>query len=233
MSRRNDELESMLREMWEQGSSKAKIAHALNIDISTVRRRLRKMGVDEKMGNVRRIKPGSKELDGARKMREAGLSYEKIARKLGVSATTARAALLGNYSQHLGGETVQEPQTAQEPKQISINEIDKADQQSKDFMHELFDKIRVASEENAEAEDMVNHPSHYTYGEYECIDKMRIMLGLQAVIDYCKCAVIKYDYRCGHKGSDEDAAQDQKKMFWYLRKAEELEGLKQKGECKA
>lgn len=76
-----------------------------------------------------------------------------------------------------------------------------------------------------EHEDIINHPSHYAYGDMECIDMIQKLMGRDAVISYCKCAAIKYLYRKGHKGTEEDARSDMKKAAWYARKAEELESV--------
>ena len=47
--------------------------------------------------------------------------------------------------------------------------------------------------------DIVNDPPHYKQHEMECIDEMIIVFGVQAVIDYCKCAAWKYRYRAPYK----------------------------------
>ena len=57
------------------------------------------------------------------------------------------------------------------------------------------------------SEDLVNHPSHYTYGKMEVIE----------VIDAFNCNfeqgnIIKYVLRYKHK----DGIQDLKKALWYL-----------------
>ncbi len=63
--------------------------------------------------------------------------------------------------------------------------------------------------------DMVNHPSHYTNGKYECInvieDVTKDLVGLEAV---CTANVIKYMWRWKHKNGVEDL----KKARWYLNK---------------
>ena len=66
-------------------------------------------------------------------------------------------------------------------------------------------------------EDMVNHPSHYTQGEIECIqviqyinDKLNI-LGYQG---YCLGNFIKYIWRCNYKNGWEDI----NKAIFYMNK---------------
>jgi hypothetical protein len=70
--------------------------------------------------------------------------------------------------------------------------------------------------------DAVNHPPHYTAGEIECIDAIRAALGREGFIAYCRGNVIKYVWRCVHKGGVEDL----KKAKWYQEKA-----IKEAGEC--
>ena len=67
-------------------------------------------------------------------------------------------------------------------------------------------------------EDVVNHPSHYETGKFECIDVMVEALGTTAVRDFCVCNAFKYIYRHKRKGGDEDIA----KANWYLNKFIEL-----------
>lgn len=63
--------------------------------------------------------------------------------------------------------------------------------------------------------DMVNHPSHYTHGKYECIDVIedvtKDLLGIEAV---CTANVIKYMWRWKLKNGLEDL----RKANWYLNK---------------
>lgn len=41
--------------------------------------------------------------------------------------------------------------------------------------------------------DEVNHPSHYTNGDIECIDAIRAALGKEGFIAYCRGNAIKYN----------------------------------------
>lgn len=77
-----------------------------------------------------------------------------------------------------------------------------------------------------EVKDHVNHPSHYTQGNIECIDAIeeatKGLLGLAAV---CVANVIKYIWRYKFKNGIEDL----KKARWYLDKLishEEKQSLK-------
>lgn len=65
-------------------------------------------------------------------------------------------------------------------------------------------------------EDMVNQPSHYNYGDIECIDAIRAMLGEEGFISYCKGNALKYTWRAGLKSNTEE---DLKKAAWYNRMA--------------
>lgn len=60
--------------------------------------------------------------------------------------------------------------------------------------------------------DNVNHPTHYTYGPIECIDAIRAALTDEEFRGYCKGNAMKYVWREGLKGGDEDI----EKAVWYL-----------------
>lgn len=66
--------------------------------------------------------------------------------------------------------------------------------------------------------DDINHPDRYSGGQYECIDVMVDVFGVQAVKDFCKLNAFKYLWREEKKGGIEDA----KKAIWYLEKFIEL-----------
>lgn len=65
-------------------------------------------------------------------------------------------------------------------------------------------------------DDAVEHPEHYTYGKYECIDVMTEVFGADEVADFCICNAFKYLFRCQHK--HETPIEDVKKAVWYLNK---------------
>ena len=67
--------------------------------------------------------------------------------------------------------------------------------------------------------DNVNHPSHYTNGNIECIDAMVAAFGKKEVTNYCKINAFKYLWRADLKGK---TLEDLKKAQWYLLKAIEL-----------
>lgn len=70
--------------------------------------------------------------------------------------------------------------------------------------------------------DVVNHPSHYTQGDVECIDAIKAAtVGKNGVEAVCVANVIKYLWRYEEK----NGAQDCHKARWYLdRLIKELEG---------
>lgn len=68
-------------------------------------------------------------------------------------------------------------------------------------------------------EDVVNHPSHYETGKFECIDVMQEVFGKEAVQNFCLCNAFKYLYRTKRKNGLEDV----KKCRWYVDKFIELE----------
>ena len=67
--------------------------------------------------------------------------------------------------------------------------------------------------------DMVNHPSHYETGKFECFDVMMEALGVEAVKHFCLCNAFKYIYRSQRKNGKEDI----EKAQWYLDKYIELD----------
>lgn len=67
--------------------------------------------------------------------------------------------------------------------------------------------------------DKVNHPEHYETGaQFECIDVMIETQGVESVMDFCICNVLKYVYRHRRKNGLEDI----EKAKWYLDKYLEL-----------
>ena len=71
--------------------------------------------------------------------------------------------------------------------------------------------------------DNVNHPGHYQAGQFECIDVMVEVFGIEYVMDFCICNTFKYLYRTKHKNGIEDI----RKAVWYLNKYLELESMMQ------
>jgi hypothetical protein len=67
--------------------------------------------------------------------------------------------------------------------------------------------------------DMVNHPSHYTYGKIECIEGIQESMSAEAFKGYCKGACLKYLWRYERKGKP---LEDLKKAQWYLNKLIEV-----------
>lgn len=75
------------------------------------------------------------------------------------------------------------------------------------------------SESTNVIDDPVNHPSHYTQGDIECIDAIRASTTDEAFIGYLKGNCIKYLWRAGLKN---DAIEDIRKAEWYLHKLDEI-----------
>lgn len=71
-----------------------------------------------------------------------------------------------------------------------------------------------------EMNDVVNHPSHYETGKFECFDVMMEALGVENVKGFCLCNAFKYIYRSQRKNGKEDI----EKARWYLDKYIELDG---------
>ena len=68
--------------------------------------------------------------------------------------------------------------------------------------------------------DNVNKPSHYNAGDIETIDAIKSALG-DAFLDYCRGNVLKYVWRCRHKGKLlEDLRKAAKYLEWAIEEAE-------------
>ena len=85
------------------------------------------------------------------------------------------------------------------------------------------EKDWIFGHDNKEPEDVVNHPSHYETGKFECFDVMREAFGDEAVKNFCICNAFKYLYRHKRKNGVEDI----RKAKWYIDKFLEIvdEGL--------
>lgn len=67
--------------------------------------------------------------------------------------------------------------------------------------------------------DNVNHPRHYEGScSLECIEAMEVLLGRNAVYDFCLCNAFKYMWRFKNKNGVEDL----NKAHWYLNYVERL-----------
>jgi hypothetical protein len=67
--------------------------------------------------------------------------------------------------------------------------------------------------------DPVNHPSHYAFGEVECIDAIKSSLGSQGYLAYCQGQVTKYCWRWQRKNGLEDL---RKAQFYLTEMIKEL-----------
>jgi len=61
--------------------------------------------------------------------------------------------------------------------------------------------------------DNVNHPSHYTSGDIECIDAIEASMDQKSFCGYLKGNVMKYLWRYELKNNP---VEDLKKASWYL-----------------
>ena len=74
-----------------------------------------------------------------------------------------------------------------------------------------IDKAMAECHKNAE--DVVNHPSHYGSGAVECIEAIESSMSAQAFAGYLKGNCMKYLWRYNLKGKP---AEDLHKAQWYL-----------------
>jgi len=68
-------------------------------------------------------------------------------------------------------------------------------------------------------EDLVNHPSHYTDGNIECIEAIEAQLTPEEYRGYLKGNVAKYLWREKYKGG----VQSLQKAQWYLTRLVDIE----------
>jgi hypothetical protein len=89
------------------------------------------------------------------------------------------------------------------------------------FLHEWLEPAPVVKE--CLTVDNVNHPPHYNQGGIECLEAIKAALG-DGFVAHLRGNVIKYLWRCEHKGGVEDL----KKAAWYLDRA--IKEMEVKGE---
>ena len=100
-------------------------------------------------------------------------------------------------------------------------------QSVEDYVKERFEmnspvdecKIVDKEEKPKNEPDLVNHPSHYETGKFECIDVMEEALGRDVVKGFCIGNAFKYLYRAKRKNGLEDL----KKAQWYLNRVISME----------
>ena len=94
-------------------------------------------------------------------------------------------------------------------------------QSVEDYVKERFEmNSPVDKEEKPKNEsDLVNHPSHYETGKFECIDVMEEALGRDVVKGFCIGNAFKYLYRAKRKNGLEDL----RKAQWYLNRVISME----------
>lgn len=67
--------------------------------------------------------------------------------------------------------------------------------------------------ENANLKDNINHPSHYTQGDIECIDAIKAAtVGKTGIEAVCTAQIIKYIWRF----NDKNGVEDVRKAKWYI-----------------
>lgn len=77
---------------------------------------------------------------------------------------------------------------------------------------ELFGGLHILESDLDAGNDMVDHPSHYTNGQIECIEAIEASMPKEEFVGYLKGNVLKYVWRYDMKGWDEDL----RKARWYL-----------------
>lgn len=97
-------------------------------------------------------------------------------------------------------------------------------QSVEDYVNDRFEMFNYYKENERinklkDEPDLVNHPSHYETGKFECIEVMEEALGRDVVKGFCIGNAFKYLYRAKRKNGLEDL----KKAQWYLNKVISME----------
>lgn len=179
--------------------------------------------------------------------RKLGKSGEKITRAQYEAALAASKAVVGHngWIEWNGGECPVDSDAIVEVKYRRPKPYQYSNDRAGDFSwaHDGIDgdiiayrlqqptKSEQACDDAAEADDeadlnecigqdvdVVNHPSHYTQGDIECIDAIKAALGEEQYEGYLRGACIKYLWRYKMKSGVESL----KKAEWYLKRLIEL-----------
>lgn len=89
------------------------------------------------------------------------------------------------------------------------------------FTQETYYRCDICGEINdgdnaPEANDAVNHPSHYTQGGIECIDGIRASMTPEGFAAYCKGNTLKYIWRYKNKNGLEDLKKAKVYLDWLI-----------------
>lgn len=95
----------------------------------------------------------------------------------------------------------------------AVKDIKFKDDIEKDFIEAINKQPIIVS-------DSVNHPSHYTHGKIETIDKIEDVLGLEGFQAYCVGNAIKYLDRYKLKNGFEDIKKAKRYLEFYIEKTE-------------
>lgn len=87
------------------------------------------------------------------------------------------------------------------------------------FVRSIVYKEEKPKQDPKNEPDLVNHPSHYETGKFECIEVMEEALGRDVVKGFCIGNAFKYLYRANRKNGLEDL----KKAQWYLNRVISME----------
>lgn len=96
----------------------------------------------------------------------------------------------------------------------AVKDIKFKDDIEKEFI-EAMNKQPIIISDSA-----VNHPSHYTHGKIETIDKIEDVLGLEGFQAYCVGNAIKYLDRYKLKNGFEDIKKAKRYLEFYIEKTE-------------
>lgn len=119
------------------------------------------------------------------------------------------------YLNYLRQETINRMQAASRIRQEGEEKASKELLEVIDFMLDMVESYGVPVDaiiENPNQPDMVNHPNHYTMGQYEVIDVIKDWLTEEEFRGYIKGNALKYVSRERLKNGDEDL----KKTIFYL-----------------
>lgn len=104
--------------------------------------------------------------------------------------------------------------TCKECWENAVKDIKFKDDIEKEFIEAMNKQLIIISD------SAVNHPSHYTHGKIETIDKIEDVLGLEGFQAYCVGNAIKYLDRYKLKNGFEDIKKAKKYLEFYIEKTE-------------
>ena len=97
------------------------------------------------------------------------------------------------------------------------------------YSHNIDVKPEIAVMTDDNTEEVVNHPSHYTQGDIECIDAIDSAFGHEMTAIYCAITAFTYIWR--HRVKHPSPIIDLQKAQWFTEKAIHYYELHEEEQC--